>query len=306
MNVNDLNKKINYNKTNLDDRKKIVNEILETGYYTEYFDERFKVNLNSTDNLSEHDYTCNSLERLANYLLNSDEIKDEKKSDDFEYKFYSDEEAFNKAINKEPKIDGMGDGGYQQDNIIHFLKKENRNYKKSKDQVINKSDLARDDELGQVLRSYTDYLEKVTIELNTHKESKLSRFKLTEISGSIKQDMINSKNILLGVFGFKTNAEESCEVNWDLVDFKNPHHVKALLYMKPGRRADEDLMYLIDEFLEILFLASPTKLQREIIDLMRDNKGPTEIGNELGISKQRVVKNINMLVKRICRLVEQG
>jgi hypothetical protein len=302
-NPTELNRTIDYTKTKLEDRKEVVDEILGSGFYEEYFDEHFKVALNSSDSLSEHDNACNSLEKLANYLLNSEEVKEDKKSDEFEYKFYADEEAFRKAVEKEPKIDGMGT---EKDNIIHYLKKENRNFKKSKNQSINKKDLDRDDELGQILRDYTDYLEKVTNELNHHEESKLSRFKLSEISGSLKQDMINTKDMLLGTFGYKTNAEESTVIDWDKVDFTNHVHVKALLYMKPGKRADEDLKLTIDEFVELIKLAKPTKLQREIILQMRDNKGPTEIGIELCITKQRVNKNIDMLVKRICKVAKQG
>lgn len=299
--VYELNKKIDYNKGKLEDRRVIVDEILETGYYHDYFDNSFKVALNSTDALSEHDNTVNSLERLANYLLNSDEVKEEKKSDDFEYKFYSDEEAFNKAINKEPKLDGMG-GSVEKENVIHFLKKENKNHKKSKDQVITRKDLDRDDELGHVLRSYTDYLEKVTQELDNHKESKLSRFKLSEISGSVRQDMIMSKDMLLGVFGYKTNAEESTVVDWEQIDFTNRKHAKAMLSLETGRRADEELMYIVEDFNKLVKLAKPTKVQKEIIKLLRENMNVTDIGNELNLSRQNVSKNIDMLVVRICRL----
>jgi hypothetical protein len=299
-NPTELNRKIDYTKTSLEERKNVVDNILESGFYEGYMDEFFKVNLTSGDSLSEHDNACNSLERLANYLLNADEVKEDKK--ETSYKFYTDEIEFQKAVNKEPKIDGMGS---EQENIIHFLKKENRNFKKSKNQTVTKKDTQREDELGQILREYTDYLEKVTIELKNHEQSKLSRYKLSEISGSVKQDMINSKNMLLGAFGFKTNAEESTVIDWEQVDFTNRNHVKALLYMKPGHRSDVDLQYTIEEFVELVRIARPTKLQKEIITLMRDNKGPTEIGQELCIPKQNVNKNIDMIVKRICKVAKQ-
>lgn len=305
-NLIELNKKIDYTKNKLDNRKEIVDNILSTGFHTEYFDEHFKVNLTSGDSTSETDNVCNSLERMANFLLNSEEIKKEKKSDDFEYKFYSDEESFNKALNKEPKLDGMG-GSLNKENVIHFLKKENRNFKKSKDQVITKKDIERTDDLGDILKDYSSYLKKVTVELNNHESSKLSRFKLSEISGSVRQDMIMSKDMLLGVFGYKSNAEESrTEIDWDQADFTNHKHAKALLSIKPGRRADEELQYLVEDFLIVLKKAKPTPIQKEIIMIMRENKGPTEIGAELNIPKQNVSKNIDMLVKRICKIAGQG
>lgn len=299
-NPNELNKKIDYSRTKLDERMEVVNDILETGFFEEYMDNHYKVNLNSNDSLSDSDAACNSLERLANYLLNSDEVKADKKEDDFEYKFYSDEEAFSKAINKEPKLDGMGNPT-DTENIIHFLKQENRNYKTPKVQKILKEDYSKDPELGRVLYDYADFLEKVTAELNNHGDSLLSRFTLSTISGSVKQDMIDAKNILLGTFGFKTNAEESSVIDWSVIDFTNPKHSRAMLYLEPGRRSDEDLQYIVDDFSKLLKKAKPTPLQVKIVELMRENRGTTDIGDSIGITKQRVEKNINMLVQRICR-----
>ncbi|HLO11583.1 MAG TPA: hypothetical protein VK190_04940 [Pseudoneobacillus sp.] len=298
-NPNELLKKIDYSKNNLEDRKQVVNELLNSGFYEGYFEEYFKVNINSGDYLSEHDNACSSLEKMANYLLNSAEVKEDKK--ETEYIFYTDEEAFKKAVYKEGYLDGINQGP-EQENVIHFLKKENRNFKKDKTQTVKNSDYHRGDFLSEVLWSYRDYLAAVTTELNNYEESKLSRYKLSEISGAVKRDMIMSKDIILGTFGYKTNAEESTIVDWGFCDLKNPDHVRAMLYMKPGHRSDEELMYLVDEFVEKLITARPTKLQREIVLLMRANKGPTEIGEELEISKQRVDKNIKMLVTRICKL----
>lgn len=301
-NPNELLKKIDYTKSTAEDRKQVIKGLVDTGFYDEYFAHHFKVNINSGDSLSEFDNACSSLEKMANYLLNSDEVKESKKETD--YVFYTDEESFRKAINKEPKLEGMG-SGVDQDNIIHFLKKENRNYKKSKNQSIQSKDINRDDFLGEVLQGYNSYLASVTKELNEHKESKLTRYKLSEISGSVKQDMITSKDSILGVFGYKTNAEESTVIDWYLADLRKPDVARALLYMKPGHRSDENLQYLIDDFVEKMFKAKPTKLQKEIILLMRSNKGPTEIGEILGISKQRVVKNVDMIVYRVCKIARQ-
>jgi DNA-binding MarR family transcriptional regulator len=295
----DLIKKIDYTKSSLKDRKEIIDDILDTKFHEEYFEKYFKVNINSGDGLSEQDSVCLSLEKMANYLLNSDESKEAKKED--HYVFYNDEMSFKKALMKEPNIEGMGNGD-QQENVIHFLKNENRNYKTPKTQTISKTDYDRTDELGDILRIYRSYLKEITKELTNYKDSKLTRYKLSEISGSVRQDMVLTKDMLLGVFGYKSNASESMVVDWDFCDLTNPEHVKALLYMRPGYRLDEDLQYLIDEFVEKLNRAKPTPLQKEIVSLMRSNKGQTEIAETLNISKQRVNKNINMLVDRIVKV----
>ena len=53
VNVNELNKKIDYTKIKLDERKQIVESILdETNFYEEYFSKHFKADINAGDYLS--------------------------------------------------------------------------------------------------------------------------------------------------------------------------------------------------------------------------------------------------------------
>jgi hypothetical protein len=302
VNPTELNKQINYNKTKLEDRKEVVNNILESGFFEEYFDEFFKVNINSSDTLSAFDNASNSLERMANYLLNSDEAKEEKK--DTEYKFYSNEKDFQDALLREVKIDNMG-AGHEQENIIHFLKNENRNFKKTKTQVITTKDLNRDDELGEILRDYTSFLGVVTNKLKDSKEINVSRYLLTKASGALKQDMINSKDILLGVFGYKTNASESTVIEWDEVRYSNPEHVKALLHFSREYDGIEDLKYIIIDFYELLDSLVLTKLQKEILELVQRDKTVTDIAKILKVTRKTVYHNIDSVVNRICQKAKQ-
>ena len=298
-NPTELNKQIDYNKTKLEDRKEIVNDILNSGFYEEYFDEFFKVNINSSDALSEFDNAANSLEKMANYLLNSDESKEEKK--DIEYKFYTNEDDFQAAIKKEAKIDNMG-AGQDTENIIHFLKNENRNFKKTKTQVITSKDLQRDDELGEVLRDYQNSLNEVTDNLKAGKDINISRYLLTKASGALKQDMINSKDILLGTFGYRTNASESTVIEWDEVDYCNPDHVRALLHFSRDYDGIEDLKYIIIDFYELMDSLKLTDLQKEIIELVQRDKTITDIAKILKVTRKTVYHNIDSVVNRICGL----
>jgi hypothetical protein len=296
-NPTELNKQIDYNKTKLEDRKQVVNEILDSGFYEEYFDEFYKVNVNSSDTLSEFDNASNSLERMANYLLNSDEAKEEKK--DTEYKFYNNEDDFQAAIAREAKIDNMS-AGQDSENVIHFLKKENRNFKKTKTQFISSKDLQRDDELGEVLRNYQAFLSLVTENLKAGKDVDVSRYLLTKASGALKQDMIMSKDILLGVFGYRTNATESTVIEWDEVDYCNPEHVKALLHFDRDYDGIEDLKYIIIDFYEILDSLTLTELQQEILELIRRDKTITDIARILKVTRKTVYHNIDSVVNRVC------
>lgn len=292
-----LSKKIDYKKTNLEDRKKIVDNILESGFYEDYFDEFYKSNLNSTDSLSENNNICNSLENMATYLLNSDEAKEDKKN--IEYKFYTNEENFQAALKREAKIDSMGTG-LEKDNIIHFLKTETKNYKKTKTQRITKKDLSRNDELGKVLNNYNDFLKIVTKKLKSDNGFDVSRYLLTKTSGSLKEDMINSKDILLGVFGYKTNTVETATTDWDLVDYTNPEHVKALLYFQPNYHGNEDLKYIIIDFNKIIKGMKFSKLQRQIIRELRNDQNIVGISKRLNVTRVTIYKNLNSIITRIC------
>lgn len=294
--IKELSSKIDYTVQPFEQRKKIADEISNDPFIIDYLT-NYDGNLNSSDSLAEQDTVFNLLDRVSSYLLNSEEVREDKK-DNTEYRFYTDEAAFEKAINKELNLGDMNNG--EEENIIHFLKKENRNFKKPKTQTIKKSDYKRD-ELHQVLTDYDAYLKSVTTELKDHKNSKLSRFQLSRISGSVKQDMIMSKDILLGVFGYKTNASESSEIDWSSINFGNYEHMRALICLRPGYRNDEDLMYIIEDFNDKLKKIKLTNEQWEIIDMLRSNMRVSEIGREFNTSRQNIDQRIKLIINKFCK-----
>lgn len=289
---------LDYNKTRLDDRLDILDEVLTNANYEDHFDNNFKVNLNSSDALSDQDSVCQELEKMANYLLNSDEEKMLKKDEDFEYKFYNDEDTFQAAINKEPKLDGMGQSE-DKDNVIHFLKNENRNFKKTKAQVINMKDMNRQDELGNILRAYNDLLQKISKDLKKQDYTKVSRYILTRNSGSIKQDMLQTKDMLLGTFGYRTNASESTVIDWDQASFTNAEVVEAMLYFDRFYKGNEEIEYLVEDFYKMISYIDFNPLQVKIISLVREELSVVDIAKALGITRKTYYYNKKKIIEKI-------
>lgn len=294
--IKELASKIDYTIQSMEERKKIADDILSDPFIIDYLSDYTGI-LTSDKGLAESDAVFSFIDRVSNYILNSEECREDNKNT--EYKIYYDENAFNKALQKEVNIDGMGTDG-DNDNIIHFLKNENRNFKKSKTQVVNKKDIT-DERLSDVLEPYDEFLKIVTDELKGNTDTKLSRFQLSRISGSVKQDMIDSKESLLGVFGYNSKPSESTTIDWDMLDFSNHKHVRALLYLKPSHRNDEELMYIVQDFDEKLKNCKLSKDQWEVITMLRHNIKPADIARQLEVDRRNVDKKIKSIVSKFVR-----
>ncbi|RFP78074.1 hypothetical protein D0N41_22060 [Bacillus subtilis KCTC 1028 = ATCC 6051a] len=77
--------------------KKILNE---TNFYSEYFDGYFKTGITTKDFLSHQNNVCKSLDRMATYLLTSDEIKKEEEQEKTEYIFIQMNGTFKRKLRK--------------------------------------------------------------------------------------------------------------------------------------------------------------------------------------------------------------
>lgn len=235
--VAEILKKLDYKIIDLEGRKKVVSDILNsTGFFKEYFSGYFRVNITNNDSLSVNNNVCLALEKMTNYILNSSEVKKMDDKEKSKYIFYTDSLHFDKKINKELSIESMSGENGNSDNVIHFLKRDNKNYKRAKTQKITNKDLKRDDFLGEVLRSYQIFKDFLTEEIKKGKESKFNRFTLTKVKNQIENDMIYSKDHLLGVWGYELKSfSESTEPNIDVFDFTNINHLHGVTLEKDGR-----------------------------------------------------------------------
>jgi DNA-binding CsgD family transcriptional regulator len=293
---------IDYKKTKLDDRKQVVESILNTAQndLENYFDGNYKASLTSKDKLSHEDNVCRTLENLANYLLNSDEIKEEKANEEFQYMFHTDEQYFNMKVNRENSIEGMSTGS-NEDTVIHFLIRSKKNYKKAKTQLVTKRDLNREGLVGEVLRAYNAELERITEKLKTG-EIGGNRYLLTRASGQIKTDMVIVKDQLLGTFGYNANPSESTIYNLDQIDFTNELHIEALLRTFCDFQPDSDLAHIVVAYEELAKQSGLTPHERKIFKLFREGLKNNEIAEIMEFKNNgHVTKMAHTISRKIAK-----
>jgi len=323
--VNELNKQIDYKKTKLDDRMKVVEKLINgTEFYGEYFDNYFKANINAGDYLSNDVNVCKSLERMANYILNSEEIKAEEDASKTQYVFHTDAKYFQKKVDREGSIEKITqtENGGHEESIIHFLKREDGNSKKEKAQYISMDDLQRDDFLGEVLRSYYPFYEYLTNELK-NKNSAHNRYLLTKAKGQVDLDMKYSKDHLLGVFGYDLKTfSETTEPDLDIFDFTNPVHLKGrkitfvgrnrkgqevehevlakgLLYFKPDFDPTNDFSIILTDLEETVNKAGLTSEERFILNGLRDGLTQLEIAEQLHTNHVKIGRTMDIITNKV-------
>lgn len=313
--------KLNYKIKDLKSRKVIVDEILNKdideygrNFFEVYFDEHYKSEANKCDELSEKNNVCKILENMANYLLGSKEIREDRKNDKQQYKFYINKEEFNLRTKKEdflenmvPSETGTNSNNNCHDAIIHFLVKNKKNNKKIKTQAITTKNLKEDSYCGEVLRDYNRIYKVITNELINPKEFNGKRYKLTKLKKDLFYDMIYCKDHLKGVFGYKPKnlLPDNTKPNWDAFDWKNPTHVKELIYLQVAFNPEKEISFLIMD-LEILIDKMNrnnllTKKELKTYQLIRLGYKNIEISKISKVNKSRISLQVNTIVDKICK-----
>lgn len=323
-NVNDINKKIDYTKTKLQDRIETVNNILdETEFYSEYFSDFFKGSINSGDHLSNDVNVCKSLERMANYLLNSDEVKAEEDKETTQYVFHTDEKYFQKKVERERSMEAMSEtvSGGHTDHVIHFLKRDGKNYKKPKQQFITDDDLKIPGLVGQVLSDYSAYNDFITSELK-NPNSKFNRYLLTKAKGQLSWDMLYTKDHLLGIWAYDLqNFYESTVPDIDVFDFTNRnhlggftiqmkdkkgkefnHHVKGLLYFKPEFDPNDDFSFVLMDLQNTIDKAGLTHFEKVVLNHIRNGAQKNKIAEALGVSHVKISRTMDIIAAKVSRV----
>lgn len=311
-NVNELNRKIDYDKSSLEDRREVINDILhDTNFYEEYFEDQYTANINKETELTENNNVCQSLESMANYLLNSQEVKDEDKKNKPVYVFYKNSKRFKNRVNKQQSL-AFGQSESDEENVIHFLKREQGNYKKQKIQSIKAEDFKRDGKVGEVLRSYNGYLQALK------KDEHMGNYKKSSINGSVKQDMIYSKDALLGVFGYKPKyLSESTEIDFDVFDFTNIIHLKGttletekghrmfaegLLFFEPYFEADDDFSVILTDLQKTIEQAGLTEDEWFVLDSVRKGMTHEEVSAHMDYPRRKVTRIVDRIAKKVIRV----
>ena len=298
--ANELNRVMDRTLDNYDERKTCIESTLEgTSFFEEYFTDYYNVNASQNDYLSLENNVCKVLENYASYLLNSKDIDDEESQ---QYKFYYDETAFRRAINKDMKYDDKSP------EVIDFLLANQSNYKKAKDQKITAADLNRSDVVGEVLRDYQSYVDLLN-------NSNMQAYRRNRLKGEVQRDMILAKDALLRVHGYNLRYfSESTKPDLEVFDFADFNQLKGytmegvesryakvdgLLRMKFNGDFQNDFQCILYDLDTLIDKTKLTEKERECLNYFRNGLTNTKISDILGIDHSVISRNIDRAIKKV-------
>lgn len=216
--------------------------------------------------------------------------------------WYDCEEHLAKRMNKEVKYEGLKkESGQSTDSVIQFLMVGSKNHKLSKAQRITKQDLERQDKLGQILRDYQAFIDQMKRDLRKDDDKRWIR---SNQIYEVRQDMKESKEILLGVFGREANPVESTVYDFSFLDFKNPTHVRQLIEVKmefdPNRELSFVVMDLNDIMLQVL-----TDEELIIVECLRDRVQIKDIAAMFDMTYKQAQYAIAKIAKKIVKYAKE-
>lgn len=307
--VSDL-RKLDYELDSLEKRRGHIDNLVGTdgecrGFYDNYMDDYFKSN--TTNELSEDINIFKSIETMGSYLLNSRDLEKESKQ---QYKIYTDEQLFKISLIEGNAIGRSGEGeqNIDEEQIMHYLMSNKRNEYYSKEMKITNSDF-QDERVSEVLEQYDTFYQYLKEELNKIRDKKKSNINLYQARNmmkSVKDDMILAKHKIVRPIEITPSGDFSPSTDWDLFNFTDKEHIRAVLYMdKQGIIPDDDIsliVYDVNKALKELYKNGELdKTDMNIIALIRQDKSYTlsQIGEGLEVSQQAISKRIDKISKKI-------
>lgn len=273
--------------------------------------EYYRYSPNTTDELSEDINICKYIQMYAGYILNSKDLPRERQQ---EYSILTEEE-FEKQLKKEMATDFKADANV----VLDCRPKNDYNNLTLR---INKKDLYpnlqnnkygvrdKDVELAVVLNGYETFKEYLKGELRKLQAGEYTKFNLIQLRSllsSINDDMLLSKNMLLGIRSqAKRLGDENPMNDYSTLDYSNPEHIKAILKfckITKSPRPDDMMSHIgYDMFVAIDTLKKNKRLDNidlEIIECYNANYTLEDIGNEVGMKKQ----SVDYRIKKICEKI---
>lgn len=287
--------KMDYTKENLKDRIEFVEDLLnDSDYFVEYFDNHFKVNLTAGDALSEEINVCKILENMANYLLNSEDVRDEDRKNKPVYVFHKNNERFEKKINRESFTIKSFEGSFNMvddENIVHSLEVNKSNSRLPMTQRITSKDLEEDSKCGEVLRDYKIFLDHINRQLKKT-PGKSWRY-LSNAKAQVQDDMIMTKDFLKGVWGYNIDIKESCVPDLDVLDFTDIDTVRFMMEMEePDFVFNHDMRIVWNDFNNVVKQSNLNDEESVVFKLLQHQWKMVEISEELNIKYDRLRRTI--------------
>lgn len=311
----DISKDLNYDKHSLAKRKENVEERLKetSGFLEEYnSNEKYhKVNKSMNDNTDSVDNNVfHEIEKLANYLLGSDEIREKTESKKLKY-ILLDSKKFDEMLNKEAEGNLDINNAKIANSMVVQAPSTKAVYKSKTDYKITKADLQEDSECGQALREYQkvkDHLKREMVKSKNKEFGAMPLWKIKNNLGSINDDMIQTKiGLKKPIVALKLETSIT-PINLDNIDYTNEKHIESIiktidLNMELDPVNDISILALdIKRAIENLYklnIISP--LDRKITYEINEGATYVELAEEIGMSnngvKKRFLKVVNLVAE---------
>ena len=305
--LSDLYGEMKYNKTSLDDRLEVVNNICNTGYFEEYFDNVYDPHPIKTGEMSEDDNVCIFLERMGDYLLLSDEEKQYRKENDVGV--FPSRSHLDKKSDREIKFSEiLSDCPELNDIILHNM--SNKDVNLNANTKLTQEDFERGDNLSDILNSY------LSIYNNIH-HSNTNNFKKSKLKSDILKDMIAAKEYHTGCSYEFNNLNGEISIDETILDLpltkevldgimievneqgrkKKVHGLLQKDYV--GLDSNNPITYLMHDVEAAIKAAGLTDREQEILNYVRLGYKHTEIADKLGVSRQYINKTYKKILNKI-------
>lgn len=296
--IYDLINKIDYNKSTYEERLEVIEDILNsTDFFVEYFDEYYNCHINEKQGMSEDEFVCVALERMASYLLLAEDIRDDISRKNNDYTFVNKKDFFQRKLEREPSFENLCKQEFMH-TVNGHAQNSNKNYLLSKKQKIYSSDLKDDGEMGYILRQYEDFMELSRQQL--HKKVDREGFLLQRNIGYAKEDMLFVKNSYKGTIDFiHVMPGGLTSITIDDVDFTNKEQVQILLCMQEMDLSYDDLSLIIFDFQKLLSKVWMDDFEKQVVELLRLGYKRSDIARELNCYHIKVTRAIEKITKKI-------
>lgn len=116
---------------------------------------------------------------------------------------------------------------------------------------------------------------------------------------TLREDFIDSIYSKARFIMFKAPLPDKGCPSWDEFDILDKEHIRYALPLTKGNDMQDDLSVIIRDLNNTIEECEFTKMQSDVLELLRKDKTQEDMGHILNISKQVVNSHINAIVNRI-------
>lgn len=284
----------------LEDRLENIKEVLSDGYFEKYTDESYNPNITANDNLSDSNKNFRLLERMADYIIMSDEGKELNKMDSENRALST--EYLNKKISREQFNDSSANATGASSTGNMFKEEYKNKYPLSKT-VIND-----DDKKNDIIKEYQDIYDNIdNVERFTKRYKDYVKHEIMSDMISVKRSMnqIPTKTNNSSIEAFE-NVKNTGMYSFDFFDFTDRKTVRAMLSVSEANLNTQYNLYLaLLDFKYILNSIDLNDEERFMVDRLQKGFTVAQIVREVNGNYPHFSKTVmNHVIDKIVAVGE--